>query len=42
MWVDLLVTFERKRQYELSDQPLSEQDTSFTWSVRPQWSQLLG
>ena len=42
MWVDLLVTFERKRHYELSDQPLSEQETSFTWSVRPQWSQLLG
>lgn len=42
MWIDLLLTFERKRQYELSDLPLINQETCFTWSVRPQWHQLLG
>ena len=41
MWIDLLLTFERKRHYELCDRPLMDQDTCFTWSVRPQWSQLL-
>jgi|TARA_E500000178_G_scaffold245865_1_gene242307 hypothetical protein len=41
MWIDLLLTFERKRHYELCDRPLMDQDTCFTWSVRPQWSPLL-
>ena len=36
MWIDLLVTFERKAAYGLDD-AYEEGKESFTWVVRPEW-----
>jgi hypothetical protein len=40
MWIDLLVTFERKAAYGLDD-TYEEGKESFTWVVRPEWVEAL-
>ncbi|MFL2671790.1 MAG: hypothetical protein ACJ0GR_02040 [Prochlorococcaceae cyanobacterium] len=40
MWIDLLVTFERKAAYGLED-AYEEGKESFTWVVRPEWVEAL-
>ena len=40
MWIDLLVTFERKAAYGLDD-TYEEGKESFTWVIRPEWVEAL-